>query len=322
VIPRRATRRSAFAAASLLLALAACSDARGAAARPDPDRKAERPTMSRDRAWAYLTDQVAFGPRYSGTVGHKRQLDWMKDFFGAVGADSVELQPFTHVARDGKTLRLTNVFARFQASNPDRILLVAHWDSRPHADEEPDPALRRHPVPGANDGASGVAVLMELAQFLRRDPPPVGVDILLTDGEDYGPGDDDMYLGAKHFAAHLPAGYRPRHAIVLDMVADPDARFGVEDRSRHAAAASVARVWGLAREMGYGAMFPDSSAGEIEDDHVPLIRAGIPAVEIIDLDFGPGNSFWHTTHDLPGNASRETLFRVGEVIAELVYRGG
>ncbi|HET6764892.1 MAG TPA: M28 family peptidase, partial [Longimicrobiaceae bacterium] len=174
----------------------------------------------------------------------------------------------------------------------------------------------------ANDGASGVAVLMELAQFLRRDPPPVGVDILLTDGEDYGPGDEDMYLGAQHFATHLPAGYRPKHAIVLDMVADPDARFGVEDRSRRAAPASVARVWGLAREMGYGALFPDSSAGEIEDDHVPLIRAGIPAVEIIDLDFGPGNSFWHTTHDLPGNASRETLFRVGEVIAELVYRGG
>jgi glutaminyl-peptide cyclotransferase len=320
VIPRPAVRRSALAL--LCAALCGCHDARAGTARRDPGEPAERPTMNRDRAWAYLTEQVAFGPRVAGAQGHARQLAWMKDFFRSVGADTVVAQPFTHVTREGKTLQLTNVFARFGLSNPERILLVAHWDTRPRADNSPDPEDRRHPVPGANDGASGVAVLMELAQFFRENPPPIGVDILLTDGEDYGPGDDDMYLGARWFAAHLPPGYRVKHALVLDMVADPDAHFGIEERSRKAAPASVARVWGLAREMGYGATFPDSSAGEIEDDHVPLIEAGIPAVEIIDLDFGPGNSFWHSTRDLPSNASRETLFRVGEVVAELVYRGG
>jgi Zn-dependent M28 family amino/carboxypeptidase len=306
----------------LALALCACHDASAGPARPDPNARADRPTMNKDRAWAYLTDQVAFGPRYAGTPGHHRQLEWMKDFLHTVGADTVIAQPFTHVTRAGSKLELTNVFARFKLADPERILLVAHWDTRPHADNSPDPEDRRHPVPGANDGASGVAALMELAQFFRENPPPVGVDILLTDGEDYGPGDEDMYLGAKYFAAHLPPGYKPKHAVVLDMIADPDARFQVEERSRKAAPQSVSRIWELAKEMGYGDLFPESSAGEIEDDQVPLIAAGIPTVEIIDLDFGPGNSFWHSTRDLPTNASRETLFEVGEVIAELVYRGG
>ncbi|MDB4949333.1 MAG: Peptidase family [Gemmatimonadetes bacterium] len=306
----------------LLLPAPACADARGGPSRPDPSRPADRPAFNADRAWAYLTDQVAFGPRYAGAPGHARQLRWMTDFFASVHADSVRVQPFTHVAGDGKTLRMSNVFARFQADNPERILLVAHWDTRVFADRASDARGRRLPVPGANDGASGVALIMEIAQGLNAAPPPVGVDVLLTDGEDYGPGEGDMYLGSRWFADHLPAGYRPRYALVLDMVADPDARFEVEERSRRAAPEAVARVWDLAREMGYGDAFPTTSAGEIDDDHVPLIRAGIPAVEIIDLDFGPGNAYWHSPDDLPRNASRETLRTVGEVVAELIYRGG
>jgi glutaminyl-peptide cyclotransferase len=290
--------------------------------RPDPSRPAERPTFNADRAWAYLGDQVGFGPRYAGTRGHERQLAWMVDFFRSVRADTVVVQPFMHVAASGRTLRMSNVFARFGVANQERILLVAHWDTRPHADQAAEPEDRRLPVPGANDGASGVAVVMEIAQALAESPAPVGVDVLLTDGEDYGPGEEDMYLGAKWFAGHLPAGYRPRYALVLDMVADREPGFGVEERSRRAAPEVVERVWGLAREMGYGDVFTTASAGEINDDHVPLIGAGIKAVDVIDMDYGPDNAYWHSPLDLPRNASRETLRTVGNVVAELLYRGG
>jgi Zn-dependent M28 family amino/carboxypeptidase len=217
---------------------------------------------------------------------------------------------------------LTNVLARFGASSPDRILLVAHWDTRPQADQAEDPEDRRLPVPGANDGASGVAVILEIAQALAENPLPVGLDVLLTDGEDYGPGEEDMYLGARWYAAHLPAGPRPRYALVLDMVADREPGFEVEEHSRRAAPEVVDRVWGLARQMGYGDLFTTASAGEIDDDHVPLIGAGIRAVDVIDMEYGPDNAYWHSPRDLPRNTSRETLRAVGNVVAELLYRGG
>jgi glutaminyl-peptide cyclotransferase len=290
--------------------------------RPDPSQPAERPEFNADRAWVYLQDQVGFGPRYAGAPGHERQLAWMLDFFRSVRADTVWAQPFAHLAADGRTLRMSNVVVRFGAANAERILLVAHWDTRPRADQAAEPEDRRLPVPGANDGASGVAVIMEIAQGLAENPTPVGVDVLLSDGEDYGPGEDDMYLGAKWYAAHLPPGPRPRYALVLDMVADREPGFKVEGHSRRAAPQVVERVWSLAREMGYGDVFLDQSAGEIDDDHVPLIGAGIPAVDVIDMEYGPDNAYWHSPQDLPRNASRETLRAVGNVVAELLYRGG
>ncbi|HET6230653.1 MAG TPA: M28 family peptidase [Longimicrobiaceae bacterium] len=292
--------------------LAACARADGQPARPDTNA---------GQLWSFLTDQTAFGPRYAGTRGHTQELGWLKDRLHTDGGQ-VTSQPFTHVTAQGRTLRLENVFARFNPQAKDRILLVAHWDTRPHADGEQDPERRNLPVPGANDGASGTAVLMQLADLFREQAPPIGVDLLFTDGEDYGPGDEDMYLGSRWFAAHLPEGPRPRYAVVLDMVADVEARFPVETASQRSAPQAVRRIWSLAKTAGHGAAFPDTVGGEITDDHLPLIAAGIPSVLVIDLDYGPGNSFWHTGDDLPANVSRQTMKMVADVMADLVYSGG
>ncbi|HEU4754724.1 MAG TPA: M28 family peptidase, partial [Armatimonadota bacterium] len=172
----------------LLLALpllAACSDEQGGAS---PAAEApSHPAFDADRAHELLKQQVEFGPRIPGTPGHQRQLEWMTEYFRA-RADTVVVQPFDWTLSTGDTLHLTNLFVRFRPELKDRVLLVTHWDTRPKANEATDPADREKPVPGANDGASGTAVLMQLADVLHRNPPPIGVDLLFVDGEDYGPG--------------------------------------------------------------------------------------------------------------------------------------
>lgn len=314
MIPPRPARRSralGIAAAALVVISAPTATAQ----RPVP----EALRFDAERAWSYLTTQVRFGPRIPGTPAHARQLGWMRDFF-AQRADSVAVQRFAfQPLAGGASVPMANLLARFRPAAPERVLLVAHWDTRPRADAAPDPAERTLPVPGANDGASGVAVLMELANALRATPPPLGVDLLLTDGEDYGTTDDEMYLGARYFAATLPPNYRPRYALVLDMVGDSAPSFPVEELSRRAAPKLVRRIRDTAGRLGYGAFFPDSSAGEILDDHVPLIEAGLPAAVLIDLDYGPDNSLWHTPRDLPAQTSPETLRMVGEVVLALLY---
>ena len=317
--PLRTPRSARPAALCALLALAACGGGDGLG------RPAERPEASADRAWTFLTTQLSFGPRDPGRPpdprrGHQPALAWLREQL-AIRADTVVVDSFTHRAADGKTLRLANVFARWKPEAAERILLMAHWDTRPRADRSADTADRRRPVPGANDGASGVAVLMEVAELMRQQAPAVGVDILLTDGEDYGPGREDLFLGSKRFAANLPSGYRPRWAVVLDMVGDRDARFPQESNSLGFNRALMDRVWGIAAQMGYDSVFVTDRVPGIGDDHVPLNGAGIPAILIIDPEYGPGGAYFHTVDDLPKNVSRETLAMVGEVVAELVYRG-
>jgi hypothetical protein len=279
------------------------------------------PEFRADAAWELLLRQVAFGPRVPGTPGHAAQLAWMRSHL-AERADTVEVQAFSHRTRGGEILALRNVFARFRPELRDRLLLVAHWDTRPRSDEAPRRTDRALPVPGANDGASGVAVLLEMADLLRRAPPPLGVDLLLVDGEDFGPGDRDMYLGSRFFAANLPAGYAPRYGIVLDMVGDRDPRFPVERHSARLAPEVVGQIWGLAHQMGWSELFPYARGPALTDDHLPLNRAGIPTVLIVDFDYGPRNRFWHTQEDVPENTSARTLGIVGALIAELIRRGG
>jgi glutaminyl-peptide cyclotransferase len=263
---------------------------------------------------------MAYGPRYAGHRGHARTLAWLREQLG-FRADTVLTQPFTHRTAAGDTLRMTNVIARYRPEAPDRILLVAHWDTRRRADRSPFPEDRSRPVQGANDGASGTAVLMELAELFRQQPPPIGVDLLFTDGEDFGPGPEDMYLGARHFAANPLPGPRPRYAIVLDMVADADARFRPEENSLRFAPDVARRVWALAKVMGHDSVFQEERAAAISDDHVELAKAGIPSIVIIDYEYGPGNQFWHSVDDVIKQVSRETMGIVGEVVAEHVYRG-
>ena len=280
------------------------------------------PPFSADSAWAYLQKQVSFGPRVPGSPGHAAQLAWMKEFLGA-RADNVVVQEFTHEhTQTRQQYRLTNLFVRFRPDASQRILLIAHWDTRPTADQDDDPVKSKEPILGANDGASGAAVLLELANVLKRNPAPIGVDLLFVDGEDVGPDGSDMYLGANHFAANLPAGYKPMYGILLDMIADQNPVYTQEGNSRDMAPEVVERVWRTAEQIGLSQFFPRTPGGYVTDDHLPLNRAGIRTIDIIDFDYGPGNVYWHTSNDVVANTAPRGLEAVGKVLTELIYRGG
>jgi glutaminyl-peptide cyclotransferase len=310
-------RRTLGGTVLLLSPLAGCQDSQGQPHAEEAVHRADRPAFHAAPAFALLEDQVAFGPRVPGTPGHAAQLAWMHEYLAA-RADTVILQRFEHTTRAGETLRLANVFARFRVTERQRVLLLAHWDTRPAADEDPDPANRGLPVPGANDGASGVAVLLHLAQLFAERPPPIGVDLLFTDGEDYGPGSEDMYLGARHFAATMAPVYAPLYGVLLDMVGTPNPRFTIEGHSHRFAPEVARRVWDVARQLGHGEHFPITVGPPVDDDHLPLNRAGIRTINVIDFSY----PYWHTVRDVPANTSAETLRMVGEVVAELIYRGG
>ncbi|HEX6925093.1 MAG TPA: M28 family peptidase [Longimicrobiaceae bacterium] len=299
----------------LLPLLSACPGDGGAMPRVD------RPSFPGDLAHQLLVEQVGFGPRIPGQPGHEQQLAWMKEWLAA-RADTLIEQPFVYTTTGGEILSLTNLFARFNPQARDRVLLVAHWDTRPLADRGRTPEERQQPVPGANDGASGTAVLMVLAELFNQQAPPLGVDLLLVDGEDYGPQTSDMFLGARHFAENQPAGYPPLYGILLDMVGDADLRVAREGYSQERAPEVLTRVWEVAHELGYGGIFVEQPGGYVSDDHLPLNEAGIRTIDIIDFEYGPDNAYWHTPQDIPENTSAESLEVVGEVIAELVYRGG
>jgi hypothetical protein len=295
--------------------LAACSE--GGGGGETISQRVDRPAFPADSAFTLLKEQVAFGPRIPGEPGHQKQLDWMEAYLRP-RADTVVVQNFPWTTTKGDTLHLTNLFVRFRPELKDRILLVTHWDTRPKSDEARDSLDKQKPVPGANDAASGTAVLMQLAGLLHRKAPPIGVDLLFVDGEDYGPGEEDMYLGARYFAAHLPGGYPPLYGVLLDMIGDEDPRFPVEYNSQQLAPEVVQRVWSVAHDLGYGDIFPNTPGPSIDDDHIILNKAGVRTADVIDFDY----PYWHTPQDTPEHTSPKGLGIVGEVMAELIYRGG
>lgn len=301
--------------------LSGCGQAENPNATLIPDEFIERPSFNGAIAHELIQTQVAFGPRVPGTEGHAAQLAWMMELLNA-RADQVQLQTFSHTTADGTELDLTNVLARFRPTVEDRVLLLAHWDTRPWSDQASDPEDREVPVPGANDGGSGTAILLHLAELLAVSPPPMGVDLLFVDGEDYGPWTDDMFLGSRHFAQTVPRPLPWRYGLLLDMVGDLDPGFPIEGYSAEYAPELANRVWQIAHDLGYGQFFPFTVGARILDDHIPLNEAGLPTIDVIDFEYGPGNSLWHTPRDVPENTSPETLGMVGEVVAELVYRGG
>ncbi len=274
------------------------------------------------RAQARVAFQVAAGPRVPGTPAHARILDWLSGELTRLGA-RVERQSFVDTSL-GRPLALTNLIARFEPRKPGPsaarpwIVLCAHWDSRPWADQDPDPAFRRQPVPGANDGASGVAVLLEVAELMHRQPPPARVDLVFFDGEDQGRASQgqEFCLGSRHYAAELEAsGRKPTAAFLFDMVGDRDLEIHPEVQSAERAANLVALVLEAARATG-GVHFKPDPAYTITDDHVPLLEVGVPAVDIIDFDYPA----WHTHLDLPDQTSPASLAETARVAAWLVYR--
>jgi len=308
-------RKSRLARSGLGLTLALAVPACGA--RDGAGRTRE---FAGPRAFGYLEQQMQFGPRIPGTVGHERTGDWILQHLRAT-ADSVVVQSITHVTRQGATLHLRNFFARFRPQAADRVLFLAHWDTRPHADQARSPAQRRLPVPGANDGASGVAVLLGVADALKAKPPKLGVDLLFVDGEDYGDfaaDTDDVLIGSRYFAAHQPAGYPPLFAVLFDMVGDKDLQIYYEANSESFAPEVVERVWRTAEDLGYGRIFLRGVKVPLTDDHVALQRGGIHAIDVVDFEYGPDNAYWHTPDDTIDKVSAASLQVVGDVAVALV----
>jgi Zn-dependent M28 family amino/carboxypeptidase len=271
------------------------------------------------QAMRWVEYQVAAGPRVPGTPGHRAIAEWLERELKA-RADSVEVQAFTHVAVTGDTLLLRNIIARFRPSDPNRVLYVTHWDTRPIAESDPDPAKRSQPIPGANDGASGTALLLAVADALKKSPPAVGVDLLFVDGEDYGAFDSagaDVLIGSRYFAAHLPAGYRPLFGVLWDMVGGRNQQIYQEGYSLERAPEVVERVWSAAEELHLGGMFRPINGGYITDDHVPLLRAGIRAIDVIG--FENYKAWHHTTQDTPDKMSAATLADVGRLALSLLH---
>jgi Zn-dependent M28 family amino/carboxypeptidase len=275
----------------------------------------QAPSFDGSQALRWVEHQVAAGPRVPNTTAHRRIGDWLVDELSR-RADTVEVQSFVHVSQRGDTLRLRNVLARFRPGDSNRVLYVSHWDSRPVADQDPDPANRERPVPGANDGASSTALLLGVAEALHRTPPGLGVDLLFVDGEDYGDfSGPDVLLGSRHFAANLPAGYRPLFAVVWDMVGDSASRFLREGYSVQASPEVVDRVWRAAEAIGLGRFFRAGNGGAITDDHLPLIEAGIRAIDVIPSPLPP---YWHTAADTPDKLAAVAFERVGALALYLL----
>lgn len=312
--------------------MASCAsngDAASAVNSAPAEAKAPGHPFSADSAYAYIKAQVDMGPRVPGTREHDRCADYLAGELRRLGADSVEVQHGNVTAFDGTTLPLRNIIARFNAPDPKarRIVLIAHYDTRPWADEDPDPANRTTPIDGANDGASGVGVLLEIARQLGLERAAVSVDIFLTDVEDYGSSDgmseDSWCLGTQHYLQSAPyADGKPAYGILLDMVGGKGAKFHREYFSQAYAPAINNKVWTQALKSGYSSRFVDAIGGGITDDHLPFIRAGIPTIDIIEMNHPATGSFppyWHTLGDNISQIDRATLQAVGQVVTDVIY---
>jgi hypothetical protein len=299
-IPVLNRRRIAGAAALLLLAGAACGGGVGGT------------RFDGERAFRDLVRQCEFGPRVPGTEAHREMEAWLLARLRAT-AEEVLVDTFT-VEVEGDTLpEFRNYTARFDPGNGTRVLLCAHYDSRPRADRDPDPEKRGRAIAGANDGASGVAVLLELARVFAADPPGIGVDMVFFDGEDYGESSGMMLLGSRRFASRN-GDYRPLYGLLLDMVGDRDLRIYQELYSVRACPEIVDRVWSRARAEGRAGVFIPVPRHAVYDDHVPLLEVGIRCIDIIDFDY----PWWHTTADTPDKCSAASLQAVGDVVLALL----
>jgi Zn-dependent M28 family amino/carboxypeptidase len=318
-----------------LMMAVACGNKGGAEASTDASaaRKEQRtvPAFNADSAYSYVAAQMAFGSRVPGTPTHAQTAEWLAAELRRHGAEVI-VQDAPVTAFDGTRLQAKNIIGQFNPDSKERVLLLAHWDARPFADQDADEANRRKAVPAANDGASGVGVLLEIARLLGQNDPGKGVDILFVDAEDYGApdwatvtGSDDTWaLGTQYWARrpHRPA-YRPRYAILLDMVGAKDATFYKEGFSNHYAPSLVDKVWKRAQELGYGNYFINENGGYINDDHYYVnTMARIPSIDIIHLDPESPTGFypyWHTMGDTLDKIDPATLNAVGHTVTDVIY---
>ena len=322
----------------LLLIYLCCGVLSIACAEPDSERQNTAPkdatpakvgtareanvAFSAQRAFAILEKQCEFGPRPPGSAAHRETQNYLFTELQKY-ANNAALQPLEYKVGT-KTLHLNNILAEFgpgslpvngKGQSGETVLLAAHWDTRPIADHDPKPENRETPILGANDGASGVAVLLELARVFKAHPPPRRVVIVLFDGEDYGRTADDMFIGSRFFARNL-GRWKPDYGILLDMVGDKDLTLPIEANSWNANQAFTAAIWNRAAALRL-APFQQRLGPAIMDDHVPLIKVGIPMVDIIDFDY----PYWHTIEDTVDKCSPKSLEVVATLVISVVYDG-
>ncbi|MFO0881241.1 MAG: M28 family peptidase [Gemmataceae bacterium] len=273
------------------------------------------------RAMEYLEEVCKIGPRISGTEGMKKQQELIENHFKKLGA-RVTYQRFT--ARQTsvrKPIEMANLIVSYHPERTRRVILCSHYDTRPIADQEPNPRRWNDPFLSANDGGSGVAVLMELGNHMKDLDSKVGIDFVFFDGEEYifEPKSDDYFLGSKHFAREYARDRKKTTylgAVLLDMVAAKGAVFPVEPNSWTRASKLVREIWGIAAELKCSAFKEQMGAVAVEDDHIPLNRGGIPAIDIIDFDY----PHWHRLSDVPRNCSPGPMEQVGRVCSVWLQR--
>lgn len=290
------------------------------------------PEFNADNAYNFIQAQVDFGPRVPNTKEHVACGEYLANKLEEYGA-KVTNQYADLLAFDGTILKARNIIGSYDPENKKRILLFAHWDSRPWADEDPDEKNHQTPVLGANDGASGVGVLLEIARLINQQAPTLGIDIIFFDAEDWGPSssykgerrDTHWCLGSQYWSRnpHV-AGYNARFGILLDMVGGKNATFYREAYSEEYARSVNKKVWKKAKELGYSAYFIDEKGGGTTDDHLFVNRiARIPSIDIvpniIDAERSSFGDFWHTVNDDMSGIDKKTLQAVGHTLMEVIY---
>jgi len=319
---------------SVLITITSCEQ--GTKANQSKKKNVEKkhvliPQFNGDSAYYFVDKQVSFGPRVPGTTAHQECEAWLIKKFTQY-CDTVIVQKFRGRTYDKVTRSGQNIIASFNPKNKNRILLMSHWDSRPFADQDSNPENHNKPIDGANDGASGVGVLLEAARQFSHQRPEAGIDIVLFDLEDWGPPTqlnlykDELWgLGSQYWSKspHV-LGYEANFGILLDMVGVPNPTFRKEYFSKDFARYFLDLVWSTAADIGYGDYFLNEDGSAINDDHVFVNRiAKIPSIEIIYLEPKNANhSFfkqWHTLGDNMEHISKESLKMVGQVVLTVVY---
>lgn len=297
----------------------------------DDSTEAKVPAFNADSAYQYIQDQVDFGPRVPNTKAHVACGEYLAGQLEAFGAQ-VTNQYAELIAFDGTILKARNIIGSYLPESKRRVLLFAHWDCRPWADSDPDEANHRKPVMGANDGASGVGVLLEVARQLQQEAPAIGIDIIFFDAEDYGSPrfyqgvhkEEHWCLGSQYWARYPHVeGYNARFGILLDMVGGKGATFYREGYSEQYAKQINKKVWDAAKKLGYNRQFIDEAVSKVTDDHLFINKlARIPSIDIVPCQMDADNSFgdfWHTVNDTMENIDRATLKAVGQTVLQVIY---
>lgn len=303
----------------------ATSDPQPPVTRPTP-KQVQVPAFDADAAYDAIAKQVSFGPRVMGSEGHAATLAWLVEELKATGAKVIK-QEFQAEVYTGKKYKATNIIAQFNPEVSDRIMLAAHWDTRHIADSPLNEERESEPILGADDGGSGVGVLLEIARTLQEQQVGIGIDIVLFDAEDYGEagGDASTYcLGSQYWARNRPTPFKPRYGILLDMVGAKNAQFLIEGYSWQYAKPVVEKVWTLANQMGKSNFFINKGGPGITDDHFFVNTiAKVPMIDIINLAGTEETAFgahWHTHNDDMDIIDKNTLRAVGQVLLAVIYR--